>query len=170
MTHATTSSDSDCARALRAFAALDLAAWEGLPDACPVAVAHEIFALGDAIDGRGRLGSDRQPASYQSLTDRPLRLWEREGFVVLLDFEGPFDSIDVSRLPGAPAKKLSVEWGYGTLPDGEWLYPTRGLAAIVLPAGEVAHLLGFSPSNGDRYAGTLRPQLGKRPRLRKVQR
>lgn len=170
MTHVATSSESDCATALRAFAELDLAAWNGLPSACPASVAQKVFALGEAMDGRGWLGSERQPASYQSLADRPLRLWERDGVVVLLDFEGPFDEIDVTRLPGAPSKKLSVEWGYGTLPDGEWLYPERGLVAIVLPLGKVAHLLGFSPDNGDRYAKTLRPQMGKRPRPRQGRR
>lgn len=149
---------------LRTFAELNLADWHGLPGACPVAVAQRTFALGQAIDGRGSLGSERRSASYQSLNDRPLRLWQRDGDVVLLEFEGPFDDIDLTRLLGVPSRKQSIEWGYGSLPDGEWFFPTRGLAAIVLPSGKVAHLIGFAPTSSEQYAKMLRPDMANRPK------
>jgi hypothetical protein len=149
--------------ALRAFAALDLEAWHGLPERCPVHEARRVFGLDDAIEGRATLGAKGKPASFQSLDDRPLRIWQRGGAVVLLDYEGPFEALHLDRLLGPPARRNAAHWGYAVLPEGEWLYPQRGLAAIVLPTGVIARLFGFAPVADERFAETLRPCTANRP-------
>ncbi len=163
MMAATAQQPPDPVAVLRAFADRNLAAWYGLPADCPASAARRAFALGEECDGRGPLGSQRLAAEYHALDDRPLRIWRRAASVVLLDFQGPFDDIDLVRLFGAPSHKTAIRWGYAALPDGEWLYPQRGLAAIVVAGGKVAHLLGFAPTTAERYAEVLRPDMGKQP-------
>lgn len=152
--------------ALHSFAELDLAAWHGLPEHCSVHEARRLFALDDAIEGRSTLGTNCVPTSYQSLEDRPLRIWQRENTVVLLDYEGPFETLQIERLLGPPTHKNSVHWGYTVLPEGEWLYPQRGLASIVLSTGVIARLFGFLPADNVYFSETLRPCMTNRP-LRK---
>jgi hypothetical protein len=155
--------DSEAASALLAFANLQLDSWQGLPEDCSMADARRAFALSDEDDGRGDLGKERELAYYQSLDDRPLRIWHRESRVVLLDFENPSDDFEVSRILGPPSAKLSVAWGFATLEDGEWVYPERGLSAIVLSTGMAAHLYGFTPASVDAYVRSLRVDRVRRP-------
>ena len=83
--------------------------------------------------------------------------------MVLLDYEGPFEAVNLDSLLGPPAHKNPVHWGYAVLSDGEWLYPQRGLAAIVLPTGLTARLFGFVPATAKRFAEILRPNMANRP-------
>ena len=55
--------------------------------------------------------------------------------------------------------------GLVTLPHGLWIYPARGLAALVeTSARRIRRLLGFVPTDADTYGRELQPDFATRRR------
>ncbi|HEY2929520.1 hypothetical protein [Piscinibacter sp.] len=153
----------DLQAALTAFMQRRLADWHGLPPQARIDEARRILGLSAAAEGRGSVGSARHAAQWQSLDDRPLVLWARANELVLLEFEGPFDDLDALAALGAPAARLDVNWGVAPLPEGEWVYPERGLAVLVSPQGQALRLFGFAPMPLAAYQRDLRRNPKPRP-------
>jgi hypothetical protein len=157
---------------LRAFATADLDGWSGLPDLTLDVVAAHLPVAAD-VSGRGRLGSDRRPASWVAIDSHRfelgLRGWVDETDRVLL-LEGRHPVSDDNQplsVPdlGDPDLTLPVRLGRLTLDEAEWVYATRGLAVQVNPDnGLLLGLLAFGPTTATTYVSRLRPQHAAAPR------
>jgi hypothetical protein len=146
-----------------ALAAVRLAGWQGLPAR---------LEPGDLDDAPAlvTLGSDFVPADLVHLDDPAsgarARAWLRGGYVALLEvtWESPLDAAPLDVL-GAPAVHVDVTDGLMDLPHGLWIYPARGLAAVVgTSERRVRRLLGFVPTDVDTYGRELQPDLATRRR------
>ncbi|WP_372529055.1 hypothetical protein [Piscinibacter sp.] len=158
-----TAHSTDLQAALTAFMQRRLADFAGLPPNARIDEARRVLGLGADDEGRGSVGSARHEAQWQSLDEQPLVLWHRAKELVLLDFEGPFDDLDVLGPLGAPAARLDVNWGMASLPEGEWVYPERGVAVVVSPQGLALRLIGFAPVSLEAYQRDLRRNPKPRP-------
>lgn len=149
---------------LRAFVDRRLDDWAGLPAHASIHEARKALGLPVESEGRAHLGMPGASADRQSLDDRPLVVFFRGSELVLLDYEGPFTDVDLMQMWGEPPHKLNAAWGVATMPHGEWVYPDRGLAAIVSSSGQTLRLFGFAPTSLDHYERMVRRNLGTRPR------
>lgn len=139
---------------LDAFMDRRLEAWTGLPPRASIDEARTLLALPGHADARGFLGTNHLATEQNFVGDRPLALWHRDGHLVLLDDEGPYTPIDLQGLLGSPAATLTTYWGVVTRP--EWVYPDRGLSAVLSSTGLVVRLFGFTPMSLDEYTRTVR--------------
>jgi hypothetical protein len=147
------------------FVALDLGRWRGLPEA-PLERWVAALRLEDEDLGRGVLGSARHLARWRPAEGADLRVWHRDGSVVLLELEPADKKLDLERLLGAPEARLATHAGFARLPQGECVWPARGLAAVVPEPGVVLRVLGFAACGLDEYLRDLRPEVTA-PRVRR---
>jgi hypothetical protein len=148
-----------CHDALRQIVTLDLAAWDGLP-ACSLAEIEPLWRVGG--DPRElSLGAEGATAQAFDLGERWARVWSRDGDVVLVDLEGPLDA-DVAAL-GEPEARLTAHSGVAAYPEGELVFPQRGLAVGVSPSGTVLYVAFFAPVTLGEYSASLRVARAERP-------
>lgn len=89
----------------------------------------------------------------------------RDGSLVLFDAKGPeLDSAALLSALGEPELKLDAHFGTLPLPQGEYVYPSRGLALWV-SHGKIVHLAAFVPTSAEDYRATLSPDLEKKMRF-----
>jgi hypothetical protein len=85
---------------------------------------------------------------------------------VLLDTEMPVvegGSQALQEAIGPPEQRLDAAWDVLTLPRGEWVWPSRGLAAVVNePTGAIVRLSAFAPVSAETYVQELRRDGGVR--------
>jgi hypothetical protein len=150
-----------CEEALSAFARRQYGDWKGLP-ACTLAQLTASFPLLNQGIGTGRL-FDR-PAEYRMVTvegyPRPVRAWFSGDRLALLDAEYPDASktlaADFERL-GEPELKLDSHWDIHLLAQGEWIWASRGLSALVNPGNRVVlRIRAFAPVSLEQYQKYLR--------------
>ena len=138
------------------LASAELTGWRGLPARLEPGQRDEAPAL-------VTLGSEFVPAELVHLDD-PIegaraRGWLRDGYVVLLDvaWERSVDAVLLDTL-GEPPERADVVDGLTRLPKGEWLFPDRGLAAVIeASAHRIRRLLGFVPTAVETYRRELQP-------------
>jgi len=138
------------------LASAELTGWRGLPSRLEPGPLDEAPAL-------VTLGSEFVLAELVHLDD-PVegawaRVWLRDGYVALLDvtWQRPVDAAQLDEL-GEPEERADVIDGLATLPDGEWLYPGRGLAAVVeTSTRRIRRLMGFVPTAVETYRRELQP-------------
>jgi hypothetical protein len=155
--------DPPLAAAARLLAARQLADWAGLPAR---------LRATDAAESAGAvtLGSDRVDAELLHLDDPAdgawARAWRRDGYVVLVQVSWRAKPVlGQLRALGAPDEVADAADGLITLEAGEWLFPRRGLTALVSPeGGHIRHLFGYVPTTAGTYRRELRPDLSERRR------
>jgi hypothetical protein len=160
-------------RILRAFAAADVAGWQGLPDAIVLADVGGVLPLEGGATGTGFLGAERRSAGWigaESETyEGGLLIWHDEGRVLLLEGRDPV-GVDGAPLAapdlGEPEAALDTVLGRLRLDGGELVYAARGLALRVNPEnGLLLGVLGFVPASAEEYRTRLRPELPPRQLL-----
>lgn len=154
---------------VRAFAAADVAAWQGLTAGLALADVGDVLELSD-VTGRDVLGGERREVAWVAASSEVyrggLRVWHEAGVVVLLEGRDPFDAagepLAAAHL-GEPETVLDTVLGRLRLPGGELVYASRGLALRVNPEnGVLLGALGFAPTSSDDYRERLRPDLPPR--------
>jgi len=148
-----------CHDALARIVALDLAGWVGLP-ACSLAEVEAVWRAGGAPQEL-HLGAESATAQAFDLGTRWGRVWSRDGAVVLVDVEGALD-VDVAAL-GEPETRLTAHSGFAAYPEGELVFPQRGLAVGVSPSGTVLYVAFFAATTLDEYTSALRVDRAQRP-------
>ena len=158
-----------CQAAFAAYARRDFAAWTGLAAGCDL---DDLRAAGAHVDPEpvaGRLGSPVRSAPFYAVVlgeaAGPARAWVADETVELLDTELPAVPGGAAALAalGPPAVRRAARWDVIELDDGEWVWPERGLAALVGGDGtHVLRLLAFVPAPLPAYDERLRPGFGAR--------
>ena len=162
--------DPHCRAAFAAFGRRNFAGWTGLGKDCAL---DDLRAAGGRVGdapASGRLGSPTRQALFHAVTlgqaAGPTRAWIAGDVVELLDSELPAVPGGPAALKeplGAPAVRRPARWDVLELPDGEWVWPDRGLAALVGGDGKrVLRLLAFVPVPLAIYDERLRPGFGVR--------
>ena len=114
-----------------------------LPPACKVAEAGVVMH-GQGTTSPGEIGEPVDPALVHLYTAPKLAriaVWERDGFIVLVDVEGPAGTTaDYLRRLGQPEARLDLdEDDHGS----EWVWPARGVVLVV--SGPTPSRLGVFP-------------------------
>jgi hypothetical protein len=159
-----------CREALEAYRRREFDGWAGLPAGCGLG---DLRAAGAGVGddaAAGRLGSPTRQVLFHAITlgeaAGPSRAWISGDAVVLLDCELPSVPGGAGRLVeelGPPAARRTARWDVLELPGGEWVWPDRGLAALVGGDGtRVLRLLAFTPAPLEGYDERLRPGFGVR--------
>jgi hypothetical protein len=152
---------------------VNLVGWDGLPPGCRP---HELFPelpdstsdwaqrpLGDGFE-RAAFALAELPGYYRPTVSA------RDDVVVLFDGMNPelrdgFEALAADL--GAPAARLDYRHGTLPVPDGEWIYGSRGLTLFVNTTADTAlHVALYPTTTTEEYLEALRPHLGKtlRPR------
>lgn len=163
----------NCTDIRNAIAARDFIGWQGIPPSCS---AKDLFDnIPDDLSGRPSrpLGDDFQASVFVLLEldgyYRPMASF-RDNKLILFDGMNPELKDGFAPLYndfGEPAARL--DWHYGTLaiPNGEWIYPERGITVFLnTTADKVLHIALYQATNLREYQRALRPMLKKtlRPR------
>jgi len=152
-----------CAAAIRNLATGKIAN-ASLPPRCTVAEASgAIDALARARDAIGTLGVDRVQVRWRAIEagiagDR-LRLWHDGEHVLAVEVEAPQPVGGWNALRaaiGAPDVKLAYWDDVVESKDGQWVYPSRGLAVFTTLADtELARVVVFPPTTIATYRARL---------------
>jgi hypothetical protein len=158
-----------CAAALDLLATNRLAAWQGLPHDCDIDALSR--RLGAPLGGpaRATLGQEQRPTEFMVFRldgqSRPLRAFEEQRRVLLLDLEYPVFDDDADELRtalGDPAARLDFPWNVLLLKEAEWVYPARGLTLYINPdTRKVLRWAVYAPTDLDAYMRRLRLQLAE---------
>ena len=152
---------SSCRDALLRFAGLDLGAWAGLP-ACTLADVETLWRPSDAAARPVVLGHETAEARHFDTGSGWVRVWSRDGNVVLVDVDGPLE-LDVAAL-GAPDARLLAHAGFASYPDADLVFAARGLAVGIAPESGVVHYAAvFVPCSVEEYVERLRVDRVQRP-------
>lgn len=156
-----------CGQTIHQLRARDFRSWRGLDERCtPDAFAAALGREG-SNEGMRPLGSEAVEVTWWPAPcpgyGEPLEVQLAEGRVVRIDGLRP--SLD-GGLPallaalGEPAAKLAYHDNVVPIPDGEWVWPGRGLA-LYLSADHrfVRRVALFHATDLDRYLRRLRPNL-----------
>jgi hypothetical protein len=159
---------------LQALAVAEVGHWTGL---APGTTVDDLVAAGLPVDrevtGTGRLGSERCAATWYAVESTTyeggLRVWERDGEVVLLEGRLPVDEDDEPQPAptlGEPEITFDTHLSRVRIEDGERAYPARGLTVVVNTDNDLLlSVVAFVPTTADDYRRTLRPESGPPERL-----
>ena len=155
--------DTTCAAAIRNLATGKIADVR-LPPSCTIAEASGVIdALTRARDAIGTLGTDRVQVRWRAIEagiagDR-LRLWHDGEHVLAVEVEAPrpVGGWEALRAQiGMPEVKLAYWDDVVESKDGQWVYPSRGLAVYTTLADtEVARVVAFPPTTIGSYRARL---------------
>jgi hypothetical protein len=150
-----------CHDALARIAVRDLDGWAGLP-ACTLADVEAVWRPSEAAARPVVLGRETAEAQHVDTGDGWVRVWSRDGAVVLIDIDGPLE-VDVAAL-GEPDARLTAHAGFASYPDGELVFAARGLAVGVAPeSGVVLYAAVFAPCSVEDYTARLQIDRKQRP-------
>jgi len=141
----------NCVTALQPLAGGRLLDFNGLAGDCSLAAVAAEWPPLDDWQGAGFLGERQHARRFQYLTlagfSQAARVWFDQDRVMLVDLTDPaLDWADVLAL-GDPAARIDTSWKGTAIPEGEWVYPNRGLSLHVRPAtGKCFHLVAFAPT------------------------
>ncbi len=152
------------------FVQRDFRAWRGLPADGSLEDIRRYFPAADQGIGQATLGQEKRNFLVLPVAgyDGPVRAWfiPDSEEVLLLDGAYPELAPDLAALLaslGEPALKLDSYWGTLAVPQGEWVYPDRGLTLFLSDEGHaVYHLAVFTPVSAADYQENLRLSLRKR--------
>jgi hypothetical protein len=158
---------NDLRRALSAFAAADLEAWDGLPADVRLVDLASLLAFDPADVRRGDAGNPSRTRLWvpaESATYHAgLRLWlDDDGErVVLLEGVHPVDGEGEPVRPpdlGEPDGTLDAVLGPFRVQQAESVYAARGLGVQVYPdTGVLVGVIGFAPTTFEDYRTRLQP-------------
>ena len=167
----TNMSDKNIDAVRMAIETRDFVGWNGLPDACAPGDLFDDFP--DELSDRPTrpLGESFSPAVFvllkldgyyrptASVLENELVLFDGMNPELPGGFQRLFDEL------GAPAARS--DWFHGTLeiPNGEWVYPERGITVFLNSSADKAlHIAVYHPTHLENYFRTLRPHLRKEER------
>ena len=151
-----------CESVLQAFGARQFADWNGLPRDCKMSQLATAFPTQMAGESSGRIG--RRSAQYRMLDvdgyPHAVRAWFAAGTLLMLDSEYPDPSntlgVEIESL-GEPEARLDCWWDVLSLKGAEWVYASRGLAALINPDNRIVlRLLVFPPASLSEYENSYR--------------
>lgn len=159
--------DNEATNVLEKLVALELKDWSGLPAGTLLKHAGEVFEVEEDWRGTGSLGSEcRKTDWYAVAAERfvqGLRLWVRDGQLILIDAPLPDLPIELDELLdalGPPLKRLDSYLGTLLIENSEWVYPQRGLTLFVNPGNRrLLRIAVFQPVGIEAYRSTLRLNL-----------
>ena len=150
-----------CHDALARIAVLDLDGWAGLPT-CTLVDVEAVWRPSEAAGRPVALGRETAEAHHFDTGSGWVRVWSRDGTVVLIDVDGPLE-VDVAAL-GEPDAHVMAHVGFASYPDGELVFAARGLAVGVAPeSGVVVYAAVFAPCSADDYTARLQVDRKQRP-------
>jgi hypothetical protein len=149
-----------CRIRLERFMRRELADWDGLPQECSERDLEQWLPLRPG-EGIVHLGSDIVEYRFRVAADtvgfpEPVRFHFSGGALSLIRTGiWSFDRAECERLLqhlGPPSERLSLMFGMGTIPDGEWVYAAIGLNLGVIPeTGLIASVSAYQPCDIDVY-------------------
>jgi hypothetical protein len=158
---------SDCLDALAALEQEGVEAWRGLPFGCsPDSLAPAITDL-DPSPGMTDLGMRKAFFRSGVWAATPVQVWTTtdETEILMIAVADPPFLPTTDRL-GEPEARLDSARGSLPMPESEWVYASRGLAAFVSPDTDaVWRATLFRPCTLEEYADEFRVELLQR-RLR----
>jgi hypothetical protein len=144
---------------LEQFLRREVVEWEGLPAKCTEQDLEVWLSLSSG-EGIAHLGTDGVQYRFRTVEaigfTEPVRLYFR-GETLRLVRAGLWSSNRlecerVLRSLGDPQARLDLAFGMRLIPDGEWIYESRGLALAVIPdTGLIAYVSAYIPCNVDEY-------------------
>jgi hypothetical protein len=154
---------SSCAESIAALASGDLGRVHGLPASCTLADVATTLA---PLDGEGLSALGEPPVDHRIHYFRGPRLselvevWLAGDRVALVDIERPMTprgwQAFVEPL-GPPEARLDYTWSKLVLPGAEWVWPSRGIVAVVKEnVGLVLRAGVFVPGTLADYRRTAR--------------
>jgi hypothetical protein len=154
-------------QALQAFARLNFAGWQGLPEHTRLPEVFELFRRNSEWTGAGSLGSEQEEHPYLYVHvpgfEQPARVWLQNGDVVLIDAEpaaGPETVGQILKHLDAPEATRDSYLGTFLLENSEWIYASRGLTLFVNPENRALLRIAIYPACGlDHYLKHLRLSL-----------
>lgn len=155
--------DNHCVTTARELAAGHFAR-AAFPSVCTLADAVlAISALAKEPDFTGILGEHRVQTKWRALhsdvAGSVFRLWHDGTQVIAIEIEDPRPTEGWSGLRdalGPPQTKIAYWDDVVQLEDGQWVYPSRGLALFVrLGDAELARVMFFPPTTIDSYRARL---------------
>ena len=150
---------SECRSRLEPFLRRELSNFEGLAENCPLQALAQWLPF---LPGEGlvHFGSEAVEFRFRMAEvagfGEPLQFCFREGLLALvrtgLWFADEGESSHLLKELGEPSARLAFMFGTGKLPEGEWLYPARGLALGLIPeTGRICSLSAFRPCSLSEY-------------------
>ena len=126
--------------------------------------------MGRQAEGTGMLGQGR--ASYRMIAvdhySEPIRVWHRDGNILLMDVRYPVISPDLRDLLetfGKPEAMLDSHFSSIVIEKSEWVYASKGLSLFINPDNFILlRLAAYPPASLEHYHQELRLQLEIRRR------
>ena len=153
-----------------AIVKVDFVGWQGLPDSCSPSDILDSFPTDLSEKPTRLLGASFNPAVTVLLNldgyYRPT-VSIRNNTIILFDGMNPklLDGFTPLR-ENLKEPDVRLNWFYGTLeiPNGEWVYPKRGITIFLNTSfDKVLHIALYKSTNLADYLSNLRPNLRKRP-------
>lgn len=161
--------ETNIQEALRAFAARDFRAWQGLAPETSLADVAAVCDVDTTWRASARLGEAHRRAEWLGGTFREyelgIRIWVEPGQhrVLLMDTESPVLVTDLPVLLqtlGTPEAILDSYLGTFCLPESEWAFASRGLTLYVNPETQQLLRLAVYPATSvEDYRRNLRLDL-----------
>jgi hypothetical protein len=156
---------------LVAFAHRDLSGWRGLAEGTTLADLKALVEVDEGFAGRAQLGSGYVPTDWVAAVvdgfPDGIRVWLREGIIVLLDAQrfslrGSLEDLLAER--GEPAARWQASLGPLPLAGSEWAFPESGLTLYLdSKAAWLDRVLAYPPTTLNEYEAELRPHSEIRP-------
>lgn len=149
-----------CSVAIMALRRGDWTAFAGLPAECSLHTLEAEFGPSRMLDPTTLLGAEGTVVARSSLTDAPITVWHDGDRVLLVECDLLGTPLPAPVFDEQTMVRRDVEWGSGTLPDGEWIAAGLGFALIVTSIGRVTASLAFAPTTLEHYLAALQPRRG----------
>ena len=146
--------------------------WRGLPSECTWDIVTERFSPKFEGTVAFHLGTSREPASHQELTvegfARPVRTWERDQQVVLIEVDATDSDQDLPVRLGPPTGTLDYYFMTSKIEGGALVFPDKGIAVLTnADHTTVLKILLFSPTSLEHYTESLHHPVDPARRLRR---
>jgi hypothetical protein len=155
---------SGCTEAIAPVLRWDLAAFHGLPSCSREALASALRTLPLSGEGRSRLGEPGKTRDFIVLpiagTPRGAKVWFDGNRVISMMIQlPPVPNVTVLfQALGAPAARLDGQWDVVRVPQGEWVWPDRGMTLGLDNSGsKVVRAYFYAPTSVADWKDRLRP-------------
>lgn len=154
-----------CEEALILFTNKEFEQWHGLPSECQIS---DIFSLFKSITedaSVGKLGSEYIPSFYKVYVlenyNEPIQVWFKDNAILKIEAKYPQLSANqyqaITKALGEPTDKLDYYFDILMIPNGEWVYPKRGISLFLNADGTgLVNLSVYHPTSLETYKRNIR--------------